>query len=231
MSHRTCVMWSDGVLTAPPRLPFRDPRCPRSRACLSARDPYGPGETTLHERPHHLPRRRGTALASPAILVASLLLSGCAAAASPEPAPAPTPSLTQEQQDDQAFQDLFSRFVGIDLSSETEVDLTPLLTGSALQGELDSLKYSADNHQKVIGKVTSRGFRVTDRGSDAQGSEYMTAQACLDISGTRTVDDQGKDVTPQRDAAVALQMKAVKIADGSWRISDSVRNEDTRACE
>ncbi|CCE75198.1 hypothetical protein [Clavibacter nebraskensis] len=189
----------------------------------------------MHERPRIPLRRLRTALASTAILVASLVLTGCAAAHSPEPAPepapAPTPSLTQEQQDDQAFQDLFSRFVGIDLSSETEGDLTPLLTGSALQGELDSLKYSADNHQKVIGKVTSRGFRVTDRGSDAQGSEYMTAQACLDISGTRTVDEQGKDVTPQRDAAVALQMKAVKIADGSWRISDSVRNEDTRACE
>ncbi|CAQ02215.1 hypothetical protein ACR8AL_04000 [Clavibacter sepedonicus] len=186
----------------------------------------------MHEQPLIPSRRRGGAAAlSLALLVTSQLLAGCALSSAPSPAPAPAPSLTQEPQDDQAFQDLFARFVGIDLSSETEADLTPLLTGSALQGELDSLKYSADNHQTVIGKAMSRSFRVTDRGSDARGSEYMTAQACLDISGTRTLDEQGNDVTPQRDAAVALQMKAVKIADGSWRISDSVRNEDTRACD
>ncbi|RII93867.1 hypothetical protein [Clavibacter californiensis] len=184
----------------------------------------------MNDRPR-IPLRRGGAVAvSVAVLATFHLLTGCAPSSPPAPTPAPTPSLTQEQQDEGTFQDLFTRFVGIDLSRETEGDLTPLLTGSALQGELDSLKYSADNHQKVIGKATARGFRVTDRGADTEGSEYMTAQACLDISGTRTVDEQGNDVTPQRDAAVALQMKAVKIADGSWRISDSVRNEDTRAC-
>jgi hypothetical protein len=164
------------------------------------------------------------------VLFVGCLLSGCAAAPAPTPAPVPTPSLTQEQQDDQAFEDLFTRYVSIDLSTETEEDLSPLLTGSALQGELDSLKYSANNRQHVIGKATSRNFRVTDRGSDAQGTEYMTAQACLDISGTRTLDADGKDVTPERDDALALQMKAVRTADGSWRISDSVRNEDTHAC-
>nr|WP_228512170.1 hypothetical protein [Clavibacter sp. VKM Ac-2872] len=175
-------------------------------------------------------RRGGSFVLSLAVLVSCPWLAGCASSSEPAPTPAPAPSLTQEQQDEAAFQDLFARYVGIDLTRETEADLTPLLTGSALRGELDSLKYSADNHQKVIGKATSRSFRVTDRGSDALGSDYMTAQACLDISGTRTVDEHGNDVTPQREAAVALQMKAVKIADGSWRISDSVRNEDTHAC-
>ncbi|MFT2751787.1 hypothetical protein [Clavibacter sp. Sh2088] len=164
-----------------------------------------------------------------AVLV-GCLLAGCTAQPAPDPAPDPTPALTQEQQDDQAFEGLFTRYVGIDLSTETEDELRPLLTGSALQGEVDSLKYSADHSQHVIGKATSRGFRVTDRGSDAQGTEYMTAQACLDVSGTRTLDANGKDVTPERDNALALQMKAVKTADGSWRISDSLRNEDTHAC-
>ena len=184
----------------------------------------------MHERPRTSLRRQGAVAASLTVLVTSLLLTGCDAAKAPDPEPAPSPSLTREQQDDQAFRDIFTRFAGIDLITESEADLTPLLTGSALQGELDSIGYSDDNHQKVIGKATFRSFRVTDRGSDSEGKEYMTAQACLDVSGTRTVDEQGNDVTPQRDAAVALQMKAIKIADGSWRISDSVRNEDTHAC-
>jgi hypothetical protein len=60
-----------------------------------------------------------------AVLFVGCLLSGCAAAPAPTPAPVPTPSLTQEQQDDQAFEDLFTRYVSIDLNTETEEDLSP----------------------------------------------------------------------------------------------------------
>ncbi|MDQ0743509.1 hypothetical protein QFZ62_000817 [Clavibacter sp. B3I6] len=139
--------------------------------------------------------------------------------------------MTQDQQDDQAFEVLFTTYVSIDLGTESANQLTPLLTGSALQGELDSIEYSTDHHQTVIGKAMARGFLVTDRGTDSQGTQYMTAQACLDISGTRTLDADGQDVTPARTDAVALQLKAVRIADGTWRISDSVRNEETHACD
>jgi hypothetical protein len=163
--------------------------------------------------------------------LATVSLSGCAEAPPVRPAPSPLVTMTQEQQDDQAFQALFSDYVSIDLSTETADELTPLLTGSALQGELDSIDYTKDHHQAVIGKATARGFRVTDRGTDGQGAQYMTAQACLDVSGTRTLDSEGHDVTPARTDAVALQLKAVRIADGTWRISDSLRNEETHACE
>ncbi|MBM7388721.1 hypothetical protein JOE37_001715 [Clavibacter michiganensis] len=165
------------------------------------------------------------------VLVAIPLLGGCTSI-QPTPSPvASVPAQKQEQQDAQSFEDLFADFVAIDLSAETPDDLTPLLTGSALQGELDSLKYSEENKQRVIGKPTSRNFRVTDRGTDGQGVDYMTAQACLDVSGTRTLDADGHDITPSRDNVLSLQMKAVKLTDGSWRISDSVRNEDTHACD
>jgi hypothetical protein len=178
-----------------------------------------------------MPRRRGEALGGLVVLLAIPLLGGCT---SFQPTPSPVasmPAQTQEQQDAQSFEDLFANFVAIDLSTETPDELTPLLTGSALQGELDSLKYSEENKQRVMGKPTSRSFRVTDRGTDGQGVDYMTAQACLDVSGTRTLDADGHDITPSRDNVLSLQMKAVKLTDGSWRISDSVRNEDTHACD
>jgi hypothetical protein len=186
----------------------------------------------LHERPHDLPLRRGrrsAATAALVVVVVSSVIAGCSATGS-APSPAPSPSLTQEQQDDEAFQDVFTRYVDIDLGTETPDTLRPLLTGSALQGELDSLQYSADHGQRVVGKTTSRGFKVTDRGTDPHGANYMTGQACLDLSGTRMLDASGRDVTPVRDNLLPLQMKALKGDDGSWKISDSVRNDETHAC-
>jgi hypothetical protein len=188
----------------------------------------------MHERlhcTHRMRSRRRAAVAGSLTLLAAAALGGCAAAPPPAPEPVPTPSLTQEQQDDQAFEDVFARYVSLDLATEKDDDLSPLLTGSALQGELDSLQYSADRHQRVVGKPTASGFRVTDRGTDSEGVPYMTAQACLDLSGTRTLDADGNDVTPSRDQRLALQMKAVRTTDGTLRISDSVRNEETHACD
>jgi hypothetical protein len=157
------------------------------------------------------------------------LLSGCAAAPAPTPAPPPTPSVTQEQQDDQAFEDLFTRYVSLDLDEETEEVLSGLLTGDALEGELSSVRDTRAKGQHGEGKAMASGFEVTSHGSDGQG-DFMVAQACLDVGGIRILDATGNDVTPSRDTRLSLQMKAMKEADGSWRISDSLRNEAVHAC-
>jgi hypothetical protein len=165
------------------------------------------------------------------VTVSIAALSGCAASTTPEPAPVPTPSLTQEQQDDAAFQDVFTRYTSMDPADETEATLSPLLTGDALSGEISAVETSKQKGQREEGLATTSAFEITGRGVDTQGTKYMVAQACLDVSGTRTVDQAGNDVTPQRDNRLSLQMKAIQFADGSWRISDSVRNEKVRACD
>jgi hypothetical protein len=167
------------------------------------------------------------AAASLAVLVTSLLLTGCGAAPAPDPAPAP--SLTQEQQDEAAFRDVFTRYVSLDQSQETEEVLSGLLTGDALEGELSSVRDTQEKGQHGEGKATESAFEVTSHGSDSQG-DFMVAQACLDVSGIRIIDQTGADVTPSRDARLSLQMKAKKSSDGSWRISDSLRNEAVKAC-
>ncbi|OQJ61327.1 hypothetical protein DZF92_07020 [Clavibacter michiganensis subsp. insidiosus] len=185
----------------------------------------------MHERPRvPLRRRGGAAAASLAVLVPCLLLTGCGAAPAPEPTPAPAPSLTQEQQDDEAFHDVLKRYDELNAATVTDADLTPLLTGSVLESERQSVKESRESGQTVIGLDSISGFSVTDRGVDKSGSQYMTGQFCLDVSGTRIRDANGADVTPERDPRLSLQAKAVKAADGTWRLSDIVRNEDVHAC-
>jgi hypothetical protein len=188
----------------------------------------------LHERlrdqlrPRIRLRPPGGAAASLPVLAASLLLAGCTAA--PAPTPAPASSLTQEQQDDAAFRDVVNRYDALDANVITDSDLTPLLTGSVLESERRSVKASRDSGEKVDGLDTISGFNVTDRGMDNEGAQYMTAQFCLDVSGTRIRDAQGTDVTPERDPRLSLQAKAIKGGDGNWRLSDIVRNEDVHAC-
>ncbi|QIS39543.1 hypothetical protein [Clavibacter capsici] len=182
----------------------------------------------MHERPRDLPPRRGGA-AGITVVLAGCLLAGCTASPPADPEPTATPSLTQEQQDDRAFRDVFTRYVSLAPSEETEEVLSGMLTGDALAGELSSVRDTQQKDQHAEGKAMASAFEVTSRGSDDKG-DFMVAQACLDVSGIRVLDATGKDVTPTRDTRLSLQMKATKAADGSWRISDSLRNESVHAC-
>jgi hypothetical protein len=192
-----------------------------------------PGDTTMHERlrgTQQIRPRRRTAAAGSLTLLAAAALAGCTAAPPPAPEPVPTPSLTQEQQDDRAFQDVMTRYVDLDANSDTEEDLAALLTGNVLDSEKSGLAEARRTGVRTDGKDAISGFEVTDRGFDPAGIRYMTAQVCLDSSGTRLIDPNGEDVTPDRDPRLSLQVKAVTSGDSVWRISDIVRNEDVRAC-
>jgi FlaG/FlaF family flagellin (archaellin) len=185
----------------------------------------------LHERPRIPLRRRGGAVVGVLTAVlATCLLEGCTSAPVKDPAPAPTPSLTQEQQDDEAFHDVMTRYVDLDANSLTDEDLKALLTGSVLKSEETGLQDARQKGQRTEGEELVSGFEVTDRGLDPQGAQYLTAQVCLDVSGMRLIDSNGADVTPEREVRQSLQVKAVKSGDALWRISDIVRNESVHAC-
>lgn len=177
----------------------------------------------MHERPYDPPRRRrGCVLA---VLVAGALLTSCADANPPTPAPSPVPSLTQDQQDDEAFQGLVEGFLDLPFEGETADELQPFLTGEALEDEVREISRYQSEQQTVVGEDTFYGFAVT-----ARGSGYMVGQACLDVSGTRVLGSGGEDATPKRSPTVSVQLKAVRGEDDAWRISDIVPNDEVHAC-
>ncbi|WP_435081419.1 hypothetical protein [Clavibacter michiganensis] len=181
----------------------------------------------MNDRPRIPLRRRGGAVAvSVAVLATFHLLTGCAPSSPPAPTTAPTPSLTQEEQDDQAFQAAFSGFLDLPFQGESGDALRPFLTGDAFDDEVREIDEYQAAQQTVVGKDTYYGFRVTSRGPG-----YAVAQACLDVSGTRVLDASGRDVTTTRSPVVSLQLKGVIGDDGSWRISDLVPNDEVHACD
>ncbi|WP_258071849.1 hypothetical protein [Clavibacter michiganensis] len=167
----------------------------------------------------------GTLSGSLALLLLSCVLSGCAAPEAPTPQGPPTPALSQEQRDDEAFRDLLTGFLDLPFQGEAADDLHPFLTGTAYEDEMREVDRYQAAQQEVVGKDTYSGFSVTARGKD-----FMVAQACLDVSGTRIIDADGRDVTPSRSSTVSLQLKAVRGDDGAWAISDMVPNDAVLAC-
>jgi hypothetical protein len=159
------------------------------------------------------------------------LVAGCSSPASdPVPTFTPASSPSQDELDASTFQALYATYIDLPFDEESEDDLRSVLTGSALSSDLQSLESDRQSGRQIVGKDTFRGFVVTDHGLDPASGEYMVAQVCLDVSGTRVLDAGGADVTPERDDLLNLQMKAVKVQDQGWRISDFVRNDSVHVC-
>ncbi|WP_317230349.1 hypothetical protein [Clavibacter sp. MX14-G9D] len=168
----------------------------------------------------------GVLSGSLALLLSTCVLSGCAAPQPPSPQGTTTPALSQEQRDDEAFRTLVTGFLALPFHGEAADDLRPFLTGDALEDEVREIDRYQAARQEVEGQDTYYGFSVTSRGEG-----FMVAQACLDVSGTRIVDADGRDVTPSRSSTVSLQLKAVQGDDGAWRINDMVPNDAVLACD
>jgi len=138
--------------------------------------------------------------------------------------------LTQEQQDDAAFQDLFSRYETLDPNGMTNEILESLLTDKALADEQKELSNSSTELKTYEGVASVSNFLVTSRGKDNAANDYMVGQACLDVSRTRVLDVNGNQINPDRPPTISMQMKALKVSDGSWRIGEVVRNDSVGAC-
>ncbi|OUE24710.1 hypothetical protein [Clavibacter michiganensis] len=144
--------------------------------------------------------------------------------------PSVAPTQSQSDQDARTFQEEYAAYVSLALDSISEDELKPLLTGDLLAESVSEIDDAKRQGTHVIGKYTYSNFAVTDQGTDTEGNSYMVAQACLDVTGSRVRDSNGNDITPARDPFISMQLKAITIDEGAWRISDAVRNDEVKAC-
>lgn len=135
-------------------------------------------------------------LVSVAILMGTILaaLVGCA----PESRPSPSPTLgfSTEAEAFAAAEEVYRAYndaLNANRAGDAEADPTELLTGLALESELNASQY-----------LDQRGLKLTGIGEVAafQGNSAnimdgsVQARVCLDVSATRLIASDGTDETP-----------------------------------
>ncbi|MGO4680804.1 hypothetical protein [Microbacterium sp. 2MCAF23] len=151
------------------------------------------------------PLRAGIAVV---LVAAAVGLAGCTPG--PAPKPTPTPLFTSEAEAFKAAEQAFGRFV--DAKNQMQnggdgVDPQEFLAGSALEDDIQSARDEDAGGTHIEGVSTV--VRFTPKAFDPE-SRAVDSVACLDISKSRVVDAQGKDVTPPtRQPVVALSIKTM----------------------
>ena len=165
-------------------------------------------------------RTRRAAVAMVAIALSSLL--GCAT--EPAPVPTPTPAFASEEEAFAAAEEVYRAYNDAlnesRVTDNTETSPRSYLTGPALEGDLEATRYLEEQGLEIVGEGKVAGFDGTTARLASDGVE-VTAEVCLDVSGTQVVDASGGNLTPQgRPTRLPLHVTFV-FSDGALLISSS----------
>lgn len=129
---------------------------------------------------------------------------GCSA--SPEPKPTPTPLFASEEEAFAAAEEVYREYNEAGSGGD---DTTRFLTGTALESELETLRYLEENTLVLRGASALSSFEPVDA-SPLNGSYDLDAHVCLDLSSVAVLDQNGHDVTPPgREDLVSLLVSFV----------------------
>lgn len=168
------------------------------------------------------PSPRRTLLASVALITLATLATTGGCSAAPAPKPTPTPLFATDEEAFAAAEEVYREYneaVNAERRGETDVDPRDYLVGLALEGDTDARNELRERGLTIDGDGIVAAF---DEGEVVLSpSPRVVAIACLDVSGTRVLDQSGQDVTPAaREAHVPLQVTMLTRGD-SWAISES----------
>lgn len=153
-------------------------------------------------------------------LTALATTGGCSA--SPEPKPTPTPLFASEEEAFAAAEEVYREYneaVNAERRGASEPDPRDYLIGLALEGDTDARNELRDRGLTIDGDGLVAAFDEEE--VELAPSPRVVAIACLDVSGTRVLDQTGQDVTPaEREAHVPLQVTMLTRGD-TWAISES----------
>ncbi len=174
------------------------------------------------------PSSRRTLFSSVTLITLTALMTTGGCSASPEPKPTPTSLFASEEEAFAAAEEVYREYneaVNAERRGESDADPRDYLTGLALEGDTDARNELRDRGLTIDGDGVVASFN--EEQVVLTPSPRVIAIACLDVSGTRVLDQTGQDVTPtDRAAHVALRITLLAHSD-TWAISESTAAADT----
>ncbi|MDZ8276216.1 hypothetical protein R2Q81_09695 [Microbacterium aquimaris] len=143
------------------------------------------------------------------VLIVTAALAGC----SPTPEPTPTPTgFASEEEAFAAAEATYRAYVAATNAQREDPAYSPapesFLRGEALQDEIRASQYLADLGVSVVGDTTVvRVDQVTSADND------VTLDVCVDSSRTRILNEEGTDVTPDRETPTLIRVQLVLAGD------------------
>ena len=165
------------------------------------------------------PARRYLAVGCVALSTVGIL--GCSP--TPEPEPTPTPAFASEEEAFAAAEETYRAYINAGnarIAGSTTADPRVLLSGSALEADIDTSNLLSEKNLRLEGKAALTSFIGTSALLSAS-PEVVNATVCVEAAGTRLIDVDGNDVTPSdRPDASSLEVTFISVGD-MLLISDS----------
>lgn len=177
------------------------------------------------------PMKTTTLRASAAFAAAGIMLgmlAGCSPA-DPEPTPTKTELFASEEEAFAAAEETYRAYVAAGNDSTDALEPSDFLIGLALENHIDAVRALDEADLRVEGITRVSSFEV-DPDSVQPDRQELAATVCLDISNTRTLNGEGKEVTPANRANVIAMRIEMKILDQSFVISREL-DEENQACD
>ncbi|GGM53279.1 hypothetical protein [Microbacterium saperdae] len=141
----------------------------------------------------------------------------------PEPEPSPTPAFASEEEAFAAAEETYRAYIDAGnarISGSSTPDPRLLLTGSALEADIDTANLLSEKDLHLEGEASLASFTGTST-LLSSSPEVVSATVCIIAANTRLVDVEGNDVTPaDRPDASSLEVTFVHV-DDMLLISDS----------
>ncbi|PJJ71644.1 hypothetical protein CLV46_1195 [Diaminobutyricimonas aerilata] len=156
--------------------------------------------------------RRVTAASA---LVAAVALAGCTTPTEdpPEsPKPSAAPVFASEEEALAAAEEAYTAYLAMSDEIATGGGKDPermrgLVTADQFEEEIASFAMYSERALRLSGSSSFRNFRLQQLHQEG-GRVDIAAYACLDVSGTRLVDEEGQDKTPNpRPDLVPLELR------------------------
>lgn len=130
------------------------------------------------------------------LALATATLSACTPVVEPEPTP--TAAFTSEEEAFAAAEEVYRAYLLAAASraeGDDSNDPADYLTGEALEADIQAQRELNDSGITIVGASRIKQFVGLD--ADISGTvAIVSADICIDISGSRVIDTTGSDVTP-----------------------------------